>query len=96
MYSTEPLVIRVVQVPQIPERQPKTGANPAASASSSRVPLSRDHAAVTADLAKRTDTPPSPREGVRSGGSALASGFSAVPEPNELVMDALVAHADAA
>jgi len=35
-YSTAPLVIRVAQVPQMPERHPKTGANPIASASSSR------------------------------------------------------------
>jgi hypothetical protein len=42
-----PLVMRVVQVPQMPERQPKTGASPTASASSGRLPLSRDHCAVT-------------------------------------------------
>lgn len=42
----------------MPERQPKTGASPTASASSSKLPLSRDHFAVIPDLAKRIDAAP--------------------------------------
>jgi hypothetical protein len=67
----------------MPERQPKTGASPTASASSSRVPLSRDHSAVTPDLAKRIGTEPSFGWPIRAGVSGLGSGFSAVAEPND-------------
>src|SRR5215469_3097965 len=53
------LIIWVAQVPQMPDRQPNTSASPTASASSSDVPLSRDHATVIADFANRTGTKPS-------------------------------------
>src|SRR5271163_4637183 len=82
-YSTAPLVMRVAQVPQMPERQPNTGARPTASASSSRLPRSRDHSAVTADFANRTGTAPSPSGAVRADASGLTSGVSAVPDPND-------------
>src|SRR5258706_11351594 len=73
--------MRVVQVPQMPERQAKAGASPSPSANSSSVPLSRVHSASTPDLAKRTCTgPASDASDAAAGGASLAAsgatGFS--------------------
>src|SRR5262249_16756840 len=71
-----PLIIWVAQVPQMPDRQPNTSASPTASASSSDVPLSRDHATVIAGFREPPRHEPIAICPIRPAAVGLTSGLT--------------------